>query len=145
MMVFREATSRFERRVDGLRQGSQVVRGIIEADAASSPRLGRLDLIDAALQQPLLPSGPPRIKGLIQCLTERCCARLLELGVVAVTASSNVDNAKNVVEFGSDSCSVSAARPSSWICMDFKDVWITCSGLTKRIFQRRPKLSLIRD
>jgi hypothetical protein len=128
--------SRFERRVDGLSEGlrqlGQVVRGIVEVGDPSSPRLGRLDLIDAALRQPpsqpLPPSGPPKIKGLIQCLTERCGGRVLELGVVAVTASSNVDSAKNVVDLGSDSCYVSAARPSSWICIDFKDMWITPSS-----------------
>jgi hypothetical protein len=132
----REEISRFEPRVDGLSEGlsqlSRVVRGIVEASGASSPRLSRLDLIDAAMQQPPSqpppPSGPPRIKGLIKCLTERCGARLLELGVVAVTASSNVDGAKNVVDLGSDSGYVSAARPSSWICIDLNDMWITPSS-----------------
>jgi hypothetical protein len=132
ILRLREAISRFEHHIDGLSEGlrqlGQVARGIVEASAASSPRLGRLDLIDAALQQPLPPSGPPRIKGLIQCLTERCGARIPELGVVAVTASSNVDSTKNAVDLESGSCYVSAAGPSSWICIDFKDMWITPSS-----------------
>jgi predicted nucleic acid-binding Zn-ribbon protein len=81
----------------------------------------------SSVSAPLPPSGPLRIKGLIQCLAERCGGRLLELGVVAVTASSNVDSAKNVVDLQSNSCYVSAARPSSWICINFKNTWITPS------------------
>jgi hypothetical protein len=129
----REAMSRLEGLVTGLseelRQLGQMAGGIVGASAASGPQL---DMIDAAVQeppsQPLPPSGPPRIKGLIQCLAERCGGRVVELGVVAVTASSNADSAKNVVDLGSDSCYVSTARPSSWICIDFKDMWITPSS-----------------
>jgi hypothetical protein len=61
-------------------------------------------------------------------LTRQCNGNVHDKGLVVISASSNEDNAKNLVDYGSDSGYESAVRPSSWLCFDFKDMNVKMSS-----------------
>jgi hypothetical protein len=68
------------------------------------------------------------VNGLDGLLSRQCNGNVYDMGLVVMSASSNEDYAKNVVDYGSDS----AARPSSWLYFDFKDMKVKTSSYSKQ-------------
>ena len=60
------------------------------------------------------------LNGIIAHLTRECGGNVHEKGVIKVTASSCIDEAKNVADLGTDSYFYSYGEPDSWIRYDFK-------------------------
>jgi hypothetical protein len=86
---------------------------------AAPPSPAKSTPADAALE-----SECADLNGIIALLSEQCKGNVQDKNIVAITASSNGQTAKNAANLADNSMFTSINRPGQWICYDFKKMTI---------------------